>query len=96
MSDLLLYIFSGLIKNLIFYHFQCNCEKLIESNLNIWGCCGLMVMASDCGLGVWGSIPGRDKSLTPGFVFKQSSNMMVTSVRVDGCEDISHEQKSLI
>jgi len=36
----------------------------------IWGRHGLMVMASDCGLGGWGSIPGRGKSLTPGFVFK--------------------------
>jgi len=31
---------------------------------------GLMGMASDCGLGGWGSIPGQGKSLTPGFVFK--------------------------
>jgi len=29
-----------------------------------------MVMASDCELGGWGSIPGQGKSLTPGFVFK--------------------------
>jgi len=31
--------------------------------------------------------------LTPGFVFKKSSNMMVTSVRIDGCADLSLEQK---
>jgi len=48
---------------------------------------GLMVVASDCGLGGWGSIPSRGKSLTPGFVFKKSSNMMVTTVRIDGCAD---------
>jgi len=44
-------------------------------------------MASDFGLGGWGSIPGRGKYLTPGSVFKKSSNMMVTPVRIDGCAD---------
>jgi len=55
-----------------------------------------MVMASDCGLGGWGSIPSWGKSLTPGFVFKYLSNMMVTTIRIDGCADRSHEQKSMI
>jgi len=53
---------------------------------------GLMVMASDCGLGDWGSIPGRGKSLTPGFVFKKSSNMMVTTGRIDGCTYITRTE----
>jgi len=55
-----------------------------------------MVLASDCGLGGWGSIPGRGKSLTPGFVLKESSNMMFTTVRIDGCADRSHEKKPMI
>jgi len=50
-------------------------------------------MASDCGLGGRGSIPGWGKSLTPGFVFKKSFDMMVTIVRFDGCADQSHEHR---
>jgi len=50
----------------------------------------LMVMTSDCGLGGWGSIPGWGKSLTPGFVFKKSSN------RIDGCADRMNKIPDLI
>jgi len=50
-----------------------------------WGSCGLMIIASDFGLGGWGSISSQGKSLTPGFIFKWSSNKMVTSVRIYWC-----------
>jgi len=48
------------------------------------------IMASDCGLGGWGSIPGWGKSLTPGFVVINNHLtwwLMVTTVWIDGCAD---------
>jgi len=47
------------VQALMFFFFQ----------QHIMGRHGLMVMPSDCGLRGWGSNPGRDKSLTPAFVF---------------------------
>jgi len=55
-----------------------------------------MVMASECELGGWGSIPGWSKSLTPRFVFKYSSDMMVTTVRMGGCADHMNKKLDLI
>jgi len=52
-------------------------------------------MASDWGLRGWGSIPSQGKSFTPGFVFKKSSNLMVTSVRIDGCADRMNKNPDL-
>jgi len=34
--------------------------------------------------------------LTPGFVFKKSSNMMVTTIRIDGCADNMNKKPDLI
>jgi len=45
-------------------------SKIKQYSSVIRGCHGLMVMASDCRLGGWGSIPSRGNSLTPGFVFE--------------------------
>jgi len=57
---------------------------------------GLMVMVSDWGLGDQGSIPSWGKYLTTGFVLKLSSNMMATSVRIDGCADHMNKKSDLI
>jgi len=55
-----------------------------------------MAMTTGRGLGDRGSIPDRGKSLTPGFVLKQSSNVMVTTVRIDGCADHMNKKPYLI
>jgi len=52
-------------------------------------------MATGRGLREWGSIPSQGIFLTPGFVFKLSSNMMVIPVRIDGCADQMDKKKPI-
>jgi len=44
----------------------------------------------------WDWIIGQGKSLTPRFVFKKLSNMMVTTIRIYGCADNMNKKPDLI